>query len=168
MNTKRMLVIEKLIINIPDELQSKDGRVEISIDEALEWYLNYRKTQLAALENNFGNFTYFFANLPAGMYPDKPETMNTEKLAEYLAHHKSQCSAGMMASIIYDEELKAYRNCYTEDEMVQYEAKMKVLRKMREKDKQSDKISNDKCPTDCYNICDENCPKDDKKGEAMQ
>ena len=160
MNTKRMLVIEKLIINIPDELKSKDGRDEVTIDEALEWYLNYRKTQIAALENNFGNFHYFFANLPAGMYPDKPETMNTEKLADYLSQHSSQCSAGMMASIIYDEELKAYRNCYTEDEMKLYQEKMKIVRAQRAKNKQSDKIPSDKCPTDCYNICDENCPKD--------
>lgn len=185
MNTKRTLVIEKLVINIPDELQAKDGRDEITIDEALEWYLQYRKTQQAALENKLGNFFYFFANLPDGAIPDLPTTMKSENFMQYLSTKSNECSAGMMATLIYDPELGAYRNCYTEDEMRIYAKKkgnLDVIRDRTEKrnekaspsdlNKSADCEPSEKCPRnhcfDCDYICDEYCPMTDhNRGEGV-
>lgn len=162
METKRVLVIEKLIFNIPDDYVSESGRDEVTIDEALELYLKYRKSQRAALENQFGNFTYFFSNMPSDMIPDIPSSMITSKLMEYLDEKALQCSAGMGATLIYDEDLGAYRNCYTEDEMPVFQQRKEFIQKLREAENEDGPHCDG-----CNEICSERCPDEPGVEEAM-
>lgn len=166
METKRVLVIEKLIFNIPDDYVSESGRDEVTIDEALELYLKHRKSQKAALENQFGNFSYFFSNMPANMIPDVPASMVTPNLLEYLNEKALQCSAGMGATLIYDKELGGYRNCYTEDEMDVFQQKKEFIQMLRESEKASSE--DNRCHCDgCNEICSERCPDEPGVEEAM-
>lgn len=168
MNSKRYLVIEKLVISVPDDLQAEDGREEISIDEALAWFLQYRKTQQAAIENKYGNFKYFYSNLPPQTYPDEPATMSSQKLTQYLANREKECAVGMIASLIYDPELGAYRNAYTEDEMKVYHQKMASHRSYLAKMKNpNDAWREVKDCSQCDQICDERCPTEPQVEQQM-
>lgn len=131
--SQRILCIDRLILKIPDTVESQDGRRELTIDEALEWYLQYRKTQEAAIENGFGNFKYFSCNYPVSMLTEMEKDAvdaRTEALS-YLLDHPELQSVGWLASLIYDDDLGAYRNCYTEAEMEEYNRKMHDLKESK-------------------------------------
>jgi hypothetical protein len=122
METKRVLVIEKLVLAIPDQFQSDDGRDEVSIDDALRYLLQYRQTAKAVLQNRVGNFTYFAADYPDDVIPEDASSFTKDKLLCYLLNEEKKEAVGMMATLIYDEDLKAYRNCYDEKEQKRFNA----------------------------------------------
>lgn len=165
MLSRRMLVIEKLVITVPDDVQSADGRDELSIDDILAWYLQYRKTQEAAIENQAGNFKYFYTNMPSGMIPDLPDSMDTGKLTGYLLDRDDWKSAGCMASLILDMDLGEYRNCYTEAEMKTFERKKKIIMDQRATDMYPARLYN--CEG-CDEICSERCPDEPAVEEKMR
>lgn len=165
MLSRRMLVIEKLVITVPDDVQSADGRDELSIDDILAWYLQYRKTQEAAIENQAGNFKYFYTNMPSGMIPDLPDSMDTGKLTGYLLDREDWKSAGCMAALILDMDLGEYRNCYTEAEMKTFERKKKIIMDQRESSIFPARLYN--CDG-CDEICSERCPDEPAVEEKMR
>lgn len=163
MESKRMLVIEKLIVSVPDEVKAADGREELTIDDILQWFLDYRKSQQAVIENQAGNFKYFYTNMPSGMIPDLPSSMDTNDLTTYLLGRSDFKAAGCMAALIWDEDLQAYRNCYTEDEMKIFNQRKTYALQQRQIEEMERKMAESKANTGascdgCDEICSERCP----------
>ena len=69
---KRLLVIEKLVVAIPDDFAGTDhpDRPELTINDALRFLLDYRESQNAVIENRFGNFEYTSMDFPADTMPE--------------------------------------------------------------------------------------------------
>lgn len=175
---KRLLVIDKLIVAVPDEIASMDGREELTIDAMLEWLLRYRKTADAVTKNNrYGNFLYFASDLPKGANPENPDEVSLQTLLNYLVDSdSSKRVAGMMYSLIYDEELGSFRNAYPEDDDEEFQkTKQAILdarhaaeefrmRSESEHDEDDDEEMVPSCP-ECDNICSERCPDEEAVGQ---
>lgn len=118
MNANRYLVIKSLVFAVPDDF--KPGK-QISIDEALQLLLDYRKKASTVLHNNRdGNFVFMATD-----YPDStnPEMLNftPDRLLAFVQESPDKAFGGMMATVIYDGDLGALRNCYNATEMVEFE-----------------------------------------------
>lgn len=182
MKTKRLLVIEKLVAEIPDDFPTADPN-KITIDEALQYLVSARQTAKAVLHNTAGNYEYFNAAIPVGISPDVPETFTKEILFNTLDQNPGMPYAGVMATLVYDEELKGYRNIYNATEEAEFQKKkaeyLEYLANQLKDD--SDEEESDipvgkgeavdapspshedqegilPCSQCEYDICDENCP----------
>lgn len=178
MNGKRILVINQLVVAVPDDVKSKDGRLELTIDEILEWLLQYRKTSDAVLRNNrLGNFLYFSMDTPNGVNPENPNEFTAQAMMDYLSETGPEKKvAGMMTALVYDEELGGYRNCYYGEEEEQFQERKAQMLSMQEDEarmkidqfqallRQSEDSDEPSC-SHCDEICDERCP--DEPGVAM-
>ena len=184
MSTKRVLVIDKLVMQIDDSFQTQDPN-KITIDEALEYLLQKRALAKSVLNNNYGNYVYFNAVMPKGSIPDKPQTFTKEILMSFLAQNPDLDYAGLMCTLVYDEELGGYRNIYNEEEEEEFQKRKEayLMRQAMSMAESDDEIPVDKdgavkmekteestdeneammpC-TRCDNICDENCPMDQQE-----
>lgn len=124
MQTNRYLIIKSLAFAIPDDFRPGD---QVSIDEALECLLEYRKRAAAVVNNNrAGNFAFMAADFPDST---NPEMLNftPELLLDFVQSSPEKSFAGMMATVIYDPELGALRNCYSATEMVDFERRKAFL-----------------------------------------
>lgn len=157
---KRLLVISNLLVAVPDNVMSKDGRDELTIDEILEWLIRYRKSSDAVARNNrYGNFLYFSADMPKEMNPEDTESFTAEALMQYLSDTDDDKKvAGMMTSLIYDEDFGSYRNAYTKDEDAEFQRRKAQLIATAGAQEEADDPT--PCCDECDNICDENCPMD--------
>lgn len=167
---KRLLVIEKLVVAIPDDFIGTDhpDRPELTINDALRFLLNYRESHNAVIENQFGNFEYTAMDFPHDTIPEGEmleTTFTKEKLLEYLTAHPEKSVAGAIFSLIYDEELGGYRNCYRGTEQAEFEKKKQYLMTHGDNttessaDEQDTDESHENNPCkNCECICDENCP----------
>ena len=172
--TKRLLVIEKLVVAIPDDFAGTDhpDRPEITINDALRFLLDYRESQNAVIENRFGNFEYTSMDFPADTMPEGKgsENFTKETLLKYLADHPEKNVAGAMYSLIYDTELAGYRNCCRGSEQMEFEQRKDYLMAYYAKHAASETSASDE-PSEhqpcegCECICDENCPNDSRTAE---
>lgn len=196
MTGKRVLVINQLVVAVPDELQSADGREELTIDEILQWLLEYRKTANAVTRNNrMGNFLYFSMDGPNGCNPENPLEYNAQALMNYLNEAgPEKMVAGMMTALVYDEELGGYRNCYYGDEEAEFQVKKQQMLAQRAEEAEyyerareimrqdperyqhcgsnepaEDPEDSDEpsCPH-CDEICSERCPDEPAVGQEDQ
>ena len=125
---RRLLVIDKLVLAIPDDLGPYGAKIPATIDEALKYFLEYRNTAAAVIESRIGNFNFAVAD-----YPDdsNPETKNytLDNLVQYLQDNPEKVMAGMINSLIFDDDLGAFRNAYdTPNERVFQERKAQLLK----------------------------------------
>ena len=115
MTSNRLLVIEKLVFAIPPNMvEAGDG--EITIDDALIALLAYRHSSDAVLMNQGGDFLHSIVELPDGCNPEDPMAFTKERLLEWLAESK-HVVAGVAHTLVYDEDLKSYRNAYKADDL---------------------------------------------------
>ena len=161
MSTKRVLVIDKLVMQIDDSFQTQDPN-KITIDEALEYLLQKRALAKSVLNNNYWNFVYFNAVMPKGSIPDKPQTFTKEILMSFLAQNPDLDYAGLMCTLVYDEELGGYRNIYNEEEEEIPVDKDGAVKMEKTEDSTDENEAMMPC-TRCDNICDENCPMDQQE-----
>lgn len=161
--TKRVLVIEKLVVAIPDDFESKDhpGSEELTINDALRFLLDYRQTPSAVMENRFGNFEFTSLDFPKDTVPEGlgSETFTKEKLLSYLSEHPEKAAVGAMYSLYFDQELGGYRNCYRGAECDEFNAKKQFVLDYYANKKAEDPDKDTPCEN-CDNICDENCPEE--------
>lgn len=183
MKTKKLLVIEKLVVAIDDDYPTADPN-KITIDEALRYLLEKRGTAKAVLHNTAGNFVYFNASVPVGISPDVPETFTKEILLGVLDQNPDLDYAGVMMTLLWDEDLKGYRNIYNASEEAEFQKKkeeyLAFLKETAENETSTGEVikgtavgmesdepattagSNEviHCSECTYNICDESCPND--------
>lgn len=131
MTTKRLLVVEKLVVAIPDDANVGD---ELTIDDALMYLLQFRSTAGAKLQNQLGDFTHCIITLPDSCNPEDPMALTKEALLNYLDERPDITVAGMAATVRYDEELKAYRNCYSGKDLEVFNARKGVYLERLAKD----------------------------------
>jgi hypothetical protein len=173
---KRLLVIDKLVLAVPDSIPSKDGREELTIDDMLEWLLRYRKTADAVTQNNrYGNFRYFSADIPKGANPNDESTYNMQTILDYLSESPEKHVGGMMTALVYDDELKSYRNAYTLDEDEEFQERKAQLLEQRAREAQAtaeagfdyDRASEDPdagtACEGCEELCGETCPDEGRE-----
>ena len=166
MQTNRVLLIEKLVVAIPDDLKATDGREEISIAEVFEYLAKFYRTAECAMNNREGNYKYFFSNMPESMIPTDPTTMNTNALMQYVIDDPECSIGGCIASLIYDMEIGGYyRNAYTEKEMKLFEERKKLLAGVQDDASVED---NEPSCKSCDAICDEVCPDEPASYERMR
>lgn len=166
MQTNRVLLIEKLVVAIPDDIKAADGREEISIAEVFDYLAKFYRTAECAMNNREGNYKYFFSNMPDTMIPTDPSTMKSDELMAYVMGNPECSIGGCIASLIYDSDIGGYyRNAYTEREMKVFEERKKLLIARNQKDEDPDK---DTPCEDCDNICDEDCPDDPGSYDRMK
>lgn len=169
METKRVLLIEKLVVAIPDDVKSEDGRDEISIADAFEYLAKFYRTAECAMHNKEGNYKYFFSNMPESMLPSDPVTMKTNDLMQYVIDDPESSIGGCIASLIFDEEIGGYyRNAYTEKEMKVFEERKKLIGIGAEEEASDETDDNTPSCSDCDSICDEVCPDDPGSFDRMK
>lgn len=166
MKTNRILLIEKLVVAIPDDLKAKDGRDEISLAEIFDYLAQFYRTADCAMHNQHGNYKYFFSNLPEGMIPSDLTSMDPNKLLQYMLEDPTCQIAGTMASLILDEEIGGYyRNSYTEREMQVFQERKKNLLTVQQQAHHEEEAA--PCGG-CDNICDEICPNDPASADRLR
>lgn len=182
---KRLLVIEKLVVAVPDDYGSDPNK--ITIDEALALLLQQRQTAKAVLFNRNGNYVYFNAVIPEGINLDDPTDFNSDTLVGAIRQTEGLDYAGLMFTVVYDEDLHGYRNIYTPKEEAEFLVKKAMYLKAKEEaehqEDASESIDIEKGETvspveddpadrtttqcfDCDHICDEDCPDDGTRTNA--
>lgn len=187
MNAQRYLMMKSVIFAIPDTF--KPGE-QVTIDEALQLLLDYRRTAHAVTENNAaGNFTYMASDYPEVTNPDMPN-FTPETLLDFVQNSASKSFGGFMATVIYDPELNALRNCYNEQELAQFmERKQFLLASNKAMMEGVERATGENLAqscveimkgeavappepqescNECINICQEVCPDEPAVEEKMQ
>lgn len=146
--TNRLLVIEKLVVAIPDDYGADPNK--ITIDEALQIFLQQRQTAKAVLFNTSGNYVYFNAAIPAGVNPEDPNDFTSNLLAATLGQNPDLDYAGLLFTLVYDEDLGGYRNIYNPQEEKEFNIKKALyLQSLKEKEKPEEGTENtQETPTD--------------------
>lgn len=124
MNSQRYLVIKSLVFAVPDDVMPG---AQIGIDDALNMLIQHRaKSSTPVLNHKDGNYVYMTTDYPENTNPELL-TFTPETLLAWLQDQPDKRFAGMMATVIYDKDLDALRNCYTATEMVKYEERKAFL-----------------------------------------
>lgn len=116
MLSKNLLIIDKLILALPDDFKG-------GINAALDCVIQYRQTEDAMLENKGGNFVLTAFDIPDDVNPDDPAQLTKEALMKYMAENEDKVMTGVITVAEFDEELGGYRNKYTKQEEKTYQKK---------------------------------------------
>lgn len=130
MTTNRIFVIEKLVFAIPPNMPEVSG--EPTIDDALIALLAYRASSDAVLMNQSNDYLHSIVELPDGCSPEDPMAFTKENLLKWLSESK-HVVAGVAHTLVYDEDLKSYRNAYSENNLKTFqERKAEYLASLRD------------------------------------
>lgn len=167
MITDNLLVIEKLVLNIPDSVTGSGFDGQVTINDALEYFLQHRTTVAGHMENEIGNYSFSAGILPQGCTPENTATFTSSNLLNKLSEREGEIShMGLMAMMRYDHDLQAYVNSYDSTEQERF-LKMKhdyiASKKASEPDDtsviQEAHLPSSPCDTCEDGICDEPaCP----------
>lgn len=126
-NPKRLLIIDKLVVAVPDAF-GHDENTPVTIDEALQFLLDYRKSGGAVMANKIGrNFSFCVGDFPDSTNPEM-KNYTLDLLVQYLQDHPEKVMAGMISTVIWDPDFQAYRNAYEPtDEALYQERKQQLL-----------------------------------------
>lgn len=151
MLSKNILIIDKLILSLPDDFNG-------GLNSALEKLIQYRSTEDAMMENKGGNFVFTAFDFPDDLNPDDTSQLTKESLMQYLVDNEDKVLAGVMSVAEFDEELGGYRNKYTKNEMKEFLRKQELLNRY---DKlYNANVENDECK-EIYDSEDFNKNNDD-------
>lgn len=128
----RCLVLDRVVVAIPDDLRGTGPNGRVTLDDALKFLIDYRQSAKAVLESRGGNFIYGTVNMPdigSGSLSD----ITLDKVLEYVMNGTSTVG-GFMSCMEVDPEVdpNGFINSYTEDEMEEYNAKKAAYLKMRQ------------------------------------
>lgn len=117
MTTNRLLVIEKLVFAIPPNMPEVSG--EPTIDDAFIALLAYRSSSDAVLMNQSNDFLHSIVELPDDCSPEDPMSLTKENLLKWLSDSK-HVLAGIAHTLVYDEDLKSFRNAYSDKNLTTF------------------------------------------------